>query len=55
MEKTTRLRYPDDEVPCARVVCEGITDLTLCGHLSLADDGICELGGREGAWTLTAA
>ena len=21
-----RLRYPDDEVPCARVVCEGITD-----------------------------
>ena len=50
-----RLRYPDDEVPCARVVCEGITDLALCGHLSLADDGICELGGREGAWILTAA
>ena len=50
-----RLRYPDDEVPCARVVCEGITDLALCGHLSLADDGICELGGREGVWILTAA
>ena len=50
-----RLRYPDDEVPCARVVCERITDLALCGHLSLADDGICELGGREGAWILTAA
>ena len=44
----TRLRYPDDETPRARVVCEGITDLALCGHLSLADDGICELGGREG-------